>query len=61
MGTADSDFADPEREARAIVDSIPDGLATYEMIDGAGHYAHAEFPEEVADVILTFLGRTGAA
>jgi pimeloyl-ACP methyl ester carboxylesterase len=55
MGNADSDFADPEAEATAIVGLLPDGLGRYEMIDGAGHYPHAQYPQQVADAVLPFL------
>jgi pimeloyl-ACP methyl ester carboxylesterase len=55
MGRADSDFADPEAEAAAVVGLIPAGLGRYEMIDDAGHYPHAQYPQQVADAILPFL------
>lgn len=57
MGSADSDFADPEAEAAGIVAAVPDGLGSYVMIDGAGHYPHAEYAEEVAAVMIPFLNR----
>jgi pimeloyl-ACP methyl ester carboxylesterase len=55
MGTLDSDFADPEAEAAAIVDALPDGIGSYTMVAGAGHYPHAQFPEEVAAAIISFV------
>jgi pimeloyl-ACP methyl ester carboxylesterase len=55
MGADDSDFADPEAEAAAIVGLLPTGLGRYEMIEKAGHYPHAEYPQEVADALLPFL------
>jgi pimeloyl-ACP methyl ester carboxylesterase len=55
MGSDDSDFADPEGEAAAIVELLPPGLGHYAMIEDAGHYPHAQFPEEVAQVLLPFL------
>jgi pimeloyl-ACP methyl ester carboxylesterase len=55
MGSDDSDFADPEAEAATIVRLLPAGLGRYEMIAGAGHYPHAQYPQEVADVVLPFL------
>jgi pimeloyl-ACP methyl ester carboxylesterase len=55
MGSDDSDFADPEAEAATIVRLLPTGLGRYEMIAGAGHYPHAQYPQEVADVVLPFL------
>lgn len=55
MGGSDSDFPDPEAEAAAIVGLLPAGLGRYEMIDNAGHYPHAEYPQHVADALLPFL------
>jgi pimeloyl-ACP methyl ester carboxylesterase len=55
MGHDDSDFPDPQAEAAAIVELLPAGLGRYEMIDNAGHYPHAEYPQQVADAVLPFL------
>ena len=55
MGRDDSDFADPEAEAAAIVGLLPAGLGRYEMIENAGHYPHAQYPQQVADALLPFL------
>jgi pimeloyl-ACP methyl ester carboxylesterase len=55
MGSDDSDFADPAAEAAAIADLLPAGLGRHEMIEGAGHYPHAQYPQRVADVVLPFL------
>lgn len=54
-GTLDPDWADPKAEGEAIVADLPAGLGTLTMIEGAGHYAHAQFPDAVATAILTFL------
>jgi pimeloyl-ACP methyl ester carboxylesterase len=55
MGSADPDFKNPEAEARRVADEL---RGSYRMIEGAGHYPHAEYPEETAALILSFL--TGA-
>jgi pimeloyl-ACP methyl ester carboxylesterase len=55
MGTADPDWADPRAEAEAIVATMPAGLGTVAMIEGAGHYPHAQSPDEVAGLITSFL------
>lgn len=55
MGTEDPDFADPRAEAEAIVAAMPAGLGTVAMIEGAGHYPHAQCPDEVAGLITSFL------
>jgi pimeloyl-ACP methyl ester carboxylesterase len=55
MGRDDSDFPNPEAEAKAILGLLPAGLGQYEMIDNAGHYPHAEYPQQVAWAIVPFL------
>jgi len=55
MGTADPDFADPRAEGDAIVAALPAGAGTTAMIDGAGHYPHAQSPEAVAELVIPFL------
>jgi pimeloyl-ACP methyl ester carboxylesterase len=57
MGTKDPDFPDPAAEARLIADRLHAPVA---MIDGAGHYPHAEFPRETADTVLGFLRTVNA-
>ncbi|HEX8508370.1 MAG TPA: alpha/beta hydrolase [Propionibacteriaceae bacterium] len=55
QGSADPDWADPQAEGEAIVAALPAGLGRLEMIDGAGHYPHVQFPAEVATAMLSFL------
>lgn len=55
MGADDSDFPDPEPEAAGIVKTLPADVGRYEMIGRAGHYPHAEYPQQVGDAILPFL------
>ncbi|GAA1268264.1 hydrolase [Planotetraspora silvatica] len=55
MGTLDPDWADPRAEADGVVAGMPVGRGTVVMIEGAGHYAHAQFPGEVAEVMVPFL------
>ncbi|MFF1542558.1 alpha/beta hydrolase [Streptomyces sp. NPDC058291] len=55
MGTLDPDWADPHAEASAIADDLPSGLGRLHMIEGAGHYPHHQFPDQVASLILAFL------
>jgi len=55
MGTLDPDFADPRAEGDAIVAAMPAGLAAVAMVDGAGHYPHAQSPDEVAALVIPFL------
>jgi pimeloyl-ACP methyl ester carboxylesterase len=55
MGTLDPDFADPRAEGDAIAAAMPAGLGTVAMVDGAGHYPHAQCPDEVAALVIGFL------
>jgi pimeloyl-ACP methyl ester carboxylesterase len=55
MGTLDPDFADPRAEGEAIVAAMPAGLGHVAMIDGAGHYPHAQSPDEMAALVNPFL------
>ena len=61
MGTLDPDFPNPAAEAQGIVDAMPTGLGSVVMIDGAGHYPHSQFPQQVADAILPFLVKHASA
>ncbi|AYL40306.1 alpha/beta fold hydrolase [Streptomyces sp. PDY-4] len=55
MGTLDPDWADPHAEGSAVVDALPFGLGRLEMIEGAGHYPHDQFPDRVVSLVLDFL------
>ncbi|MET7274480.1 alpha/beta hydrolase [Streptomyces flaveolus] len=55
MGTLDPDWADPHAEGSAVVDALPPGLGRLEMIEGAGHYPHDQFPDRVVALTLGFL------
>ena len=56
MGTKDPDFRDPLAEATTMRNAVG-GPASVVMIEGAGHYPHAQYPRETADAILAFLRR----
>ncbi|MFI6070729.1 alpha/beta fold hydrolase [Actinoplanes sp. NPDC051343] len=51
-GTLDPDWVDPEAEGKAIVAALKPGLGRLEMIEGAGHYPHVQYPEWVVELIL---------
>ncbi|MBV9794327.1 MAG: alpha/beta hydrolase [Actinobacteria bacterium] len=55
MGTEDPDFADPQAEGEGIVAEMPAGLGAVALIKGGGHYLHAERPDEVAALIISFV------
>lgn len=52
MGTRDPDFADPAAETHWLVSQL---AAEALLVEGAGHYPHAEMPQEVAPKMLSFL------
>ena len=60
VGTLDPDWADPYAEGSAIVEALPDGLGHLEMIEGAGHYPHDQFPDQLVSLVLTFLASDDA-
>ena len=55
MGTLDPDFADPRAEGDAIVAAMPAGQGRVATVEGAGHYPHAQCPDEVAALVIPFL------
>jgi pimeloyl-ACP methyl ester carboxylesterase len=58
QGGADPDWADPRAEGLRVVADLPAGLGEVAVIDGVGHYPHAEAPAAVLALLLPFLGRT---
>jgi pimeloyl-ACP methyl ester carboxylesterase len=58
MGSKDPDFDDAEVEAETVA-RLLNGRAV--MIDGAGHYPHAEMPDKAAPAILDFIARPAGA
>ncbi len=52
MGTRDPDFPDPAAEARHIADRVNGEVL---MVDGAGHYPHADSAETVNPALVTFV------
>ncbi|MGY6497517.1 MAG: alpha/beta fold hydrolase, partial [Microcella sp.] len=57
MGTLDPDFPDPAAEARWIAERL---TASVVMVDDAGHYPHAQQPEQTTAAILEFLATVTA-
>jgi pimeloyl-ACP methyl ester carboxylesterase len=57
MGTKDPDFPDPAAEARFVAGAL-DGEVL--LVEGAGHYPHAERPDEVVPAVLALLRRATA-
>jgi pimeloyl-ACP methyl ester carboxylesterase len=63
MGTKDRDFKDPAGEARRVAAELRGTHTTVQLIEGAGHYPHAEMPDQTAAAIVPFLNgvRNGVA
>ncbi|KAA0021486.1 alpha/beta fold hydrolase [Antrihabitans cavernicola] len=57
-GSADPDWADPRAEGEKIVADLPAGLGELVVLDGVGHYPHAQVPDEVVALTLPFLAKT---
>ena len=51
MGTRDPDFKHPPQEAQWVANALHGQV---QLIDGTGHYPHAEMPEQTAPHILNF-------
>ncbi len=52
MGSKDADFPDPPAEAEWAADRLGAKLL---LVQGAGHYPHAEMPEQVGPAVASFL------
>lgn len=52
MGTKDPDYRDPNAEAAWLAHTLG---AERLIVEGAGHYPHAELPDQVAPRILSFI------
>lgn len=51
MGTQDPDFKQPAQVVQLVANALH---ASVHMIEGAGHYPHAEMPEQVAPLLISF-------
>jgi pimeloyl-ACP methyl ester carboxylesterase len=58
MGSRDPDFKNPDEEAAWVAANVH---GTVLMVEGAGHYPHAELPEKVGPHIVAFLAGGHAA
>ena len=56
-GSADPDWADPRAEGEKIIADLPAGLGELVVIEGAGHYPHAQMPDELLALALPFLAK----
>jgi pimeloyl-ACP methyl ester carboxylesterase len=56
MGSSDPDFSDPQAEAQWVAEHLH---AQTLIVQGAGHYPHAEMPDRVTQPIVQFIGGAG--
>jgi pimeloyl-ACP methyl ester carboxylesterase len=56
-GSLDPDWADPRAEGQKIIADLPAGLGELAVIEGAGHYPHAQTPDELLALALPFLAK----
>jgi pimeloyl-ACP methyl ester carboxylesterase len=56
-GTLDPDWADPRAEGEKIIADLPGGLGELVVLEGAGHYPHAQVPDQVLALALPFLAK----
>ncbi len=62
MGSKDPDFPDPVGEATSDQQLLrAHTTVSVELIDGAGHYPHAELPDATAAALLPFLAEVSDA
>lgn len=54
-GDLDPDWADPRAEGEKIVADLPDGVGELVVLDGVGHYPHAQAPEQLLHLTIPFL------
>lgn len=59
-GSADPDWGDPRAEGERILADLRPGLGSLAVIEGAGHYPHAETPDRVVELALPFLAQAFA-
>jgi pimeloyl-ACP methyl ester carboxylesterase len=54
-GALDPDWADPRAEGEGIIAALPTGTGELVVLEGVGHYAHAQVPDELVARALPFL------
>src|SRR4051812_26406088 len=57
-GSLDPDWADPRAEGEKILADLPRGRGELAVIEGAGHYPHAQTPDQVLALARPFLDKT---
>jgi pimeloyl-ACP methyl ester carboxylesterase len=59
-GSLDPDWRDARAEGQRIIAELPRGLGQLAVIEGAGHYLHAQNPDQVAALALPFMATVAA-
>ncbi|WP_405592504.1 alpha/beta fold hydrolase [Streptomyces sp. NBC_01190] len=59
-GSLDPDWANPRAEGEKIIADLPSSLGELAVIEGAGHYPHAQTPDQVLALARPFLDKTMA-
>jgi pimeloyl-ACP methyl ester carboxylesterase len=54
-GSLDPDWADSRAEGEKIISDLPTGLGELTVLDGVGHYPHAQAPDELLALASPFL------
>jgi pimeloyl-ACP methyl ester carboxylesterase len=54
-GSADPDWVDPPAEGGRIINDLPNGLGELVVLEGVGHYPHAQAPQQLLASTLPFL------
>jgi pimeloyl-ACP methyl ester carboxylesterase len=57
-GSADPDRAGPRAEGEKVIASLPAGRGELAVLDGVGHYPHAQAPGRVLALAVPFPART---
>jgi len=57
-GSLDPDWADPRAEGQKVIADLSHGLGQLAVIEAAGHYLHAQTPDQVVALVLPFLAKT---
>jgi pimeloyl-ACP methyl ester carboxylesterase len=56
-GSLDPDWADPRVEGERIVAELPEHRGELVVLDGVGHYPHAQAPDQLLAVVVPFLAK----
>ncbi|MEU1590739.1 alpha/beta hydrolase, partial [Micromonospora sp. NPDC005710] len=57
-GGLDPDWAEPRAEGEKILADLPRGIGELAVVEGAGHYPHAQTPDQVLALARPFLDKT---